>query len=296
MTNKFDLITDAALKEQILRCKEENVSNIVKSSPYIYRFSRYTHVIDMFENEQYILPSVLSWDDTYEGFLYQAREVRKITDTRSIEIGHAAFVENPFGQCWTVQDESDAFWRIYSQKENDGEYSGVRLMAPPLSFFHMLYDFANGKNFMQLSLFMDQISYYSKEDMQKLLSNDSVKERLKEIESDCSGKKHTWPFLQKRDAFQHEKEVRILYLGADEKKHIAPPEIERTGKEKKDMKLIFKDISKDELNSIFTNILFDPRDSAEFIERIEKKLRCAGFTGTIAKSNLYELPNITFYT
>jgi hypothetical protein len=162
--------------------------------------------IDVLHNkrERYVRPSC--WDDTFEGYLFEklADEIERKKIIREIYVNvcpknYMATIRNVlnlehskyfvYGQCWSEEADSDAMWRIYSY----GNHS-IQIQSTE----EMLNKTLSKGN---VSGFVCKVDYDvdTEEDLiRKQVSQ--LKDTLRIFE----------PFLHKRKAFEHEKEVRVL--------------------------------------------------------------------------------------
>lgn len=93
---------------------------------------------------------------------------------------------------------------------------------------------------------------------------------------DHSGLGQVLTLLLKREAFEHEKEVRLVYR-------------ETTERYKKDQNIIEFDIDP---NTLFDEIVFDPRMSETDYEMYSNEIKRCSFTKPISQSTLYQAPNL----
>ncbi|MGD9368632.1 MAG: DUF2971 domain-containing protein [Desulfobacteraceae bacterium] len=105
-----------------------------------------------------------------------------------------------YGQCWTLNIESDAMWRIYSPDKN-----GVKIQTKIRKLFQSLYSAQT--SYGTLSCFIGKVDYYPKEKIDKL-----VEDRLTGKERFDGSIGQARSLLFKRNAFKHENEVRLIYL------------------------------------------------------------------------------------
>ena len=161
----------------------------------IYRFISFESFVDIVQRKSLAFVSPSKWEDPYESFIFKAI---RTDDGRSevIEIlrqlrqdTHIDILDNfehiVKGQCWTQISESDALWRIYSY-----DNMSVRIEV----------DIENMKKLKNVKLF--EVNYYEKLDLAK-----EVEQILSEDKNSISLFK---AFCNKRDSFEHEKEIRLL--------------------------------------------------------------------------------------
>lgn len=76
----------------------------------IYRIYPYHYFIKMLEDKNNVLVKTRLWEDPFENFILNA--TGQLPDGKLFLMGSR---DQYFGQCWSLNIESDAMWRIYSQ-------------------------------------------------------------------------------------------------------------------------------------------------------------------------------------
>jgi len=243
--------------------EERRVANILKpfdrDTP-IYRVFGRQRLLDTISKKELTLTRFRKWEDPYEGFLFRGEGI----DKDGHKIGFSSFVENAYGQCWTLLSESDALWRIYSP---DKQSAIVRTTVG--NIFDKLY--GNGEEFC-LSLYIGLVAYATNAQIGDTVS--CANKHLQNILTDHTGLGPVPFLLTKREEFAHEKEVRILYTPADKHPHRL---------------LDFVPFPIDP-NAQFDSIVCDPRIDSSGFDDLRKELVAAGYTGDITKSTLYDPP------
>ncbi len=165
-----------------------------------------------------------------------------------------------YGQCWTLTIESDAMWRIYSPNKN-----GVKIQTSIRKLFQSLYSAQT--SYGTISCFIGKVKYYSKEKIDEL-----VKYRLAGIKQFNGSIGQAQSLLFKRNAFKHEKEVRLIYLDprnqCDSNVYLYPC---------------------DPL-SLIDRITFDPRMNPRLFKIYKDHFRAIGYKGPVIQSSLYRPP------
>lgn len=146
---------------------------------YIYRYISFASFVDMVQTQSlnFVLPTV--WEDTYENaFLrtwYQKLE--------GINHPIAALFENiMYAQCWTLLSESDAMWRIYSY---DNQSLRIKISISDAEKLENV-------SYLPVTYSDKQIDY-----SESALQIPQIMKRM---------------IAQKRIAFRHEEEVRLIYV------------------------------------------------------------------------------------
>lgn len=150
-------------------------------SRFVYRYISLATLLDMVQTKSlnFVLPIV--WDDPYENRYLELLIEAFDNENKNI----AAIYENIcFAQSWSYLDESDAMWRIYSY---DNQSLRIRADLDDIEKLH--------------NVFVEPVSYCDDApDFKQLIKeNNPSRLMLKAI-------------AQKRKAFEHEKEVRLIYV------------------------------------------------------------------------------------
>lgn len=235
-----------------------NKKNYIYVNPNrpIYRIIPLFHFIKNFKRKKSSLSKPKVWDDPNENYLLNNLfningEIAEFSDDIRDSI---------FGQCWSLEAESDALWRIYSPRKN-----GIRLKTTPKK---LLKELAKNKNINspELKCFIGKIKYEKNDNLipalkDNLLNDDSVLFR-----TDGSGLAKS--LLYKMDCFKYEKEIRLIYCGC---------------KNDKNNRFYF-DINPNEL---YDSLCFDPRLEQEKIKNIYRFLKRIGCQIKLEYSKLY---------
>jgi hypothetical protein len=172
----------------------------------LYRIVSLETFIDVIHNkhERYVRPAC--WDDTFEGYLFEKlsdemerkRIIKEIYDNvcprnyratidNVLNLEHSKYFV--YGQCWSKEADSDAMWRIYSY----GKHS-IQIMSTEEKLNRML---SKGN----VSGYVCEVDY----------DVDTEEDLICKQVSQLKGSLRSFePFLHKRRAFEHEKEVRVL--------------------------------------------------------------------------------------
>ena len=166
---------------------------------FIYRIVSQDRLFELFDGQQNALVHPSKWDDPFENLILNAKIKMPGGDT-----GDFGFRNDLYGQCWTLHQASDAMWRIYSPNK-----LGVRVrttigrLAGSLS--NCLGDWARQQCFVGKVQYMTtpQMRSFGETFAAGHLSADAVARTL----------------LVKREAFKHEREVRLIYFEKDNTRH-----------------------------------------------------------------------------
>jgi hypothetical protein len=164
----------------------------------LYRYIALEHFMSFVETKRIHLTNVNLWDDKWEVIL---SKLPTINEKGELIVSLYSFYELIFGQCWSLVQESDAMWRVYSPNK-----TGFRITTSVEKF-----KLIRGAKQWRLG----KVTYFER-----------IEDILEKAKSNWS------PFsdaLFKRSAFDHEHEVRFLthrdFLDDDkeEKSHVNLP-------------------------------------------------------------------------
>ncbi len=232
----------------------------IKESKYdqrIYRIISYERFIELFKARKNTLVKPKLWEDTFEN--YALKSTLKFPDESKIELDTH---ERLYGQCWTTSKASDAMWRIYSQDKK-----GIRIRTTVDKLLGGL-DLANVNTARTMSC-IGKVEYKSEitimSEARKAFSRDGRMTFGSLFRS----------LLIKRKAFDHEKEIRLMYLDWGHKfpsQSIYSYEIDP--------------------HDLITQVMIDPRVSHSEYKKIQTDIvEKTGYMGDIKRSLLYRLPD-----
>lgn len=217
----------------------------------IYRIFPIGRLIQMLTTNQLTLVKPEKWDDPFENALLSSVFKFGLEDCK------IPAKDSIYGQCWTLHRETDAMWRIYSQNKD-----GVKLMTTPRKLLKSLSDFIGAKSNTQC--FIGKVSYKNKTNMIESFSKIDL--------LDASNLGAAESILYKRPQFSHEKEVRLIYIGDNDKCH--------------------SDIFDYQINpnELFDRVIFDPRMEESLISSYAKAIAKLGLGAEVKRSTLYDAP------
>ncbi|ODS34695.1 MAG: hypothetical protein SCARUB_00131 [Candidatus Scalindua rubra] len=232
-----------------------------KNKP-IFRIISISRLLEMFDLKKNTLLKPKLWDDPFENFVCKSTFQSENGKTFKFP-----FRNRSYGQCWTLKNESDAMWRIYAPNKD-----GAKIETTIKTLFDSLRN-ENQSNYPRSSCFIGKVKYYKQEELQKLIVNpDRVFELMKGENSPSEG--HAKTLLLKRKEFNHEEEVRLLYLyhrddGDDIYQYPCDP---------------FK---------LVTSITLDPRMDPRVYEVYKTFFTRIEYEGNVDQSKLYSIPQLT---
>ena len=154
----------------------------LKSNTELFRYFNFESFISLVEGRQIILTNINVWDDKWEGILSKLPTV----DDKGKETPPLySFHQDILVQSWSLKEESDAMWRIYSPTK-----TGLRISTTVKRF--------------------NSIQGISRWHLGKVIYFQTLSEVIETIKPETS------PFVEalyKRDVFEHEAEVRFLTHG-----------------------------------------------------------------------------------
>lgn len=232
--------------------KLSNYLEIANLDKPIYRIFPVNRFFEMIKEKKMAMVKPKLWDDPFENLLLSSRF--QLDDGEIVNFESANSV---YGQCWTEHRESDAMWRIYSPQKN-----GIRVSTTPRKLLSSLENHVG--EFFSVRCFLGKVLYKKPKELLEELSKIHL--------LDTSGTGIAKSLLYKREAFSHEREIRLIYFGKDG--------------ECKDN--IFKfDF---EPNELIDRILFDPRMDKNMKNAYKYYIKILGYDFQIKKSTLYDPP------
>lgn len=207
---------------------------------YLYRIQSFDRVVDIFNREELYLTHPSRWDDPYEN-----------------RLKHAAS-NALFAQCWSMNPQSDAMWRIYSP-----DRLGLRIRSTRSKLRSAIRD---GIKKDGLKYRLDDVEYLPQAEL-----NQRLRDLAANLEESFTPSLAANALQWKRRAFEHENEVRLIVFRQD------PTENPEYG-----LKL------KVDPHSFIEDILIDPRAPDAYVDAFKIYLKeTIGFKGEISKSRLY---------
>lgn len=229
-----------------------NLGKISKDA-FIYRIFPLNRFYEMFEEQKNTLVAPKLWDDPYENYVLQSHVALPTGEYYGF-----GFKDSYFGQCWTQRTYSDAMWRIYSP-----DARSVRVRTTINKLANSLV--AQNPKMKNDTCFIGKVKYQGNANLTKFSNEVATMQPSSSLYAET--------LLRKRNAFSHEKEVRLIFMDTESKSE---------GN-------IYKyNIS---THDLFDQIMIDPRTCKEdFIDIKNAILRRTKFSGEITRSSLYDPP------
>lgn len=268
------------LKNTEAKGKLTKIINGLDPNINIYRIEKIDRLIDSVVNNKISFTNPEKWkeNDPWEEFIGKNIYIGDIK--YSYPIKHRV-------QCWSTQAESDAMWRIYSQKKDEGSsYDSVKIKVNLKKYLDLVEIIDSESGFFTLDQIHDVLIAGHVKYLTRLEIEDNLKDPWFVAKLTSLGKFELFydkTLFIKRNAFMHENEVRIVWT-------------------KKASKSVFQESDYSYLNnfnykSIIEEIELDPRLQAGFecIQR-DRLIKCGIKGNLIKKSSLYEPIGATPHT
>ncbi|WP_085701840.1 DUF2971 domain-containing protein [Pseudomonas sp. B15(2017)] len=232
-----------------------------KLEQHIYRIISYDRLIELFSTRKNTLVKPSLWEDTFENFALKS----KLRDESGRLIEYDVH-NRIYGQCWTLENSSDAMWRIYSSKKD-----GIRIRTTIGQLLNSLCVATIDRENCEHCI--GKVEYLREAEILK-----RAKDTFTHHGEITFGKLFN-SLLLKRRAFRHENEIRLMFCDWSENSD--------------ESKLFKYDIKP---YDFITQIMIDPRIPHDIFKIIKQNIReQTAFQGEIKRSLLYRLPeNLTF--
>lgn len=239
----------------------------------LFRTFRLTHLREAIETSTMVLVPPNLWDDPFENLL----EHVAITDLRQ-ERPKQTFLANSrrpvYAQCWSLAEESDAQWRIYSTVRKDPatgrnlavDDEGVRVRSTASSLLSALEHGATPT--LDLSCFLGRVRHLPERDALQEIANDIGRRGGRAF---TTAREHALSMLVKRQPFDHEREARLIAIA--------------NGPHRSDPALLHIAIRP---SALFEEVILDPRLHPDDARAREADIRHLGYSGPIRRSALYQ--------
>jgi hypothetical protein len=241
-----------------------NFGKTIAEDTPVYRVFSRQRLFEMFTDKKLTLVTPRKWDDPFENFLAKCKAT--VDGIPNVDIG--GLFKNFYGQCWTLNRESDAMWRIYSHTKD-----GARVSTTAGRLLRSIYN--PGDPFAMMSYYIGSVGYQTEDELRKLFEDPA---NASGVALDATGRGQAMNLFLKREAFEHEAEVRLLY------------QFNQDGCSDQRPEMVWP--FKIDPNTLFDDVLFDPRmvEAAYLAE--SRRLRALGFAKPVKQSTLYTLTNL----
>lgn len=239
--------------------RKNNILNNLNRDQEIYRIFSKDRFLNVLSDKKLTLVKPNLWDDPFENIIFNSSVEAKNEQKISIRsIGNSYH-----GQCWTLNEESDAMWRIYSHEKD-----GIKVKTSVGKLFDAFFDTEESP---ELRCYFGKVQYKNEQEIVKMLQDKNL---MHNMIFDHAGYEAAKSLLFKRTEFSHEMEARLIHVTFDENSRN-------------------KDIYEFKIdpNIVFDSITLDPRISDKDYNQLYNELVKLGLTIPIYKSNLYSIPN-----
>lgn len=222
---------------------------------FVYKYIPLEYLLQLIRNRKLRIGKVSDWEDPYENFFLKSNFYTYVSFyERFVQVGTDEIRNHTYGQSWTLIEESDAMWRIYSQDKN-----AVRLKIKIDNLFNIVYT----EDSCMATTSIGEVKYKTDEEITSWIGS-IPKESLN------IGKIAEEGLFIKRKPFEHEKEVRII--------------ISKSTENAAEDFLEFRIPNLD----VFEEFVLDPRLNNEEVMTIRQQLVTAGVNqDKIKESKLY---------
>ncbi len=139
-----------------------------------------------------------NWDDQFENPLFRAELINRNGMPVPLQkAGHKLYC-----QSWTLEEESDAMWKLFG---NRGK--GVRITAKSWDLLFQAYNSYDIENFEAVYTKIGKVRYLDEKELRQKFETD---EKFYKRFMKSNGKGFFESLLFKRNAYSHEKEVRLI--------------------------------------------------------------------------------------
>jgi len=159
----------------------------------VYRLIEVHHLFELFESKTLILVAPKLWDDPYENFLGHCYGVVPGEPDRRYD--YSGYAKLIFGNCWTLNQDNDATWRIYSPDKRR-----VKIKTT----VNKLYSLVSQIDDQWFRSYLGKVTYHPESEIRSNISKAikagtfSVDDMIKDF------------YLKKRNVFTEENEIRLL--------------------------------------------------------------------------------------
>lgn len=244
--------------------KAANVICLDLDAP-IYKYIPFKYLKLMIQNSNLYFGKVSSWEDVYENWFLKEQMVLPTGEKGSAKV----LIPGVFGQSWTLQEESDAMWRIYSKLDRTlHDYlddTAVRIKTTARKLYNVIY--ANDEDFY--TSYIGAVKYLSQNDFLKMQDSLSPLNPLDLSEVFVKS------YFFKRAPFEHEKEVRPILIYS--------PKHENFGKDGVSFDIDF--------DNLIDEMVTDPRLTPDEYRTVRGQLIGLGAkSDKVRNSELYNIP------
>lgn len=252
---------------------KHNLVDIENEDSKIFRVLEVFRLFDIFETKRIGLTAPKLWDDPFENFLKHSYGVS--SENKELRISFEGYSKYIFGQCWTLNEETDALWRIYSPNRDR-----VKIKTTIAKLLERIRKIQN-KWFRS---YIGRVKYLPEHEIKKKIS-DGIKNSDKYFQ--ITDKLIREYYLIKRDTFKYENEIRLIVILPQ------PPENYKNAIYQDPDNLDICNLPLDDPVELIDEIVFDPRMPDSLVKAYTSYLRRNfNFSKDMYKSGIYSKPEI----
>lgn len=109
------------------RCDKVTLGTGISENTKLYRYITFSQFVSLVEKRQVYLTRITNWNDPWEAAL---EKVPTLMDDGTPKLPLYSHHMDTFGQCWTLKEESEAMWNIYSPNRD-----GVKIKTSASKIF-----------------------------------------------------------------------------------------------------------------------------------------------------------------
>lgn len=204
----------------------ENSPNvIIDPEQVLYRIFSRKYFEELLKTKEMVLRSPRTWQEPFEHLPWSTQTVTHPDFSPECS---DKYVKPIFAQCWTQNEESDTFWRAYSNPPANTREEGCEI--GPCEDFEkvkqnegvMVKTTINKiietilrlpRNFVKSNFYLGPVNYYAGKEIKQIIANRTGEIGLEAL---LRGRNLAELFLLKRKQFRHENEVRLIYISEND--------------------------------------------------------------------------------
>ncbi|MBO4529899.1 MAG: DUF2971 domain-containing protein [Paludibacteraceae bacterium] len=175
--------------------RADNILNGLNEDSVIYKYFPMKYLKILLQDCLLRVGHTSKWEDVYENFFLKNEFVFK-----NLSGSGKRLIGCVYGQSWTLQGESDAMWRIYSNKYR--ESCAVRIKTTVGKLFSVIYPVDSKNPVHDTSTFIGRVNYLTDEELIQWQQRSIPASEMLRVMMES--------FFVKRKPFEHEQEVRII--------------------------------------------------------------------------------------
>lgn len=241
--------------------KLDNLLDIPDLDAPLYRVFSKGRFLELVRTGKNALVKPRLWDDPFENFFLQS----EVEDSSGQKISTEGLAEDWYGQCWTLNEDTDAMWRIYSHDKD-----GIKVRTTIRKLFDSFYD--DTDTFASLKYLIGNVQYPTEAEIADFMASAT----FTDIAFGGQATGFARLLCVKREAFDHEREVRLLFQDTNPKRSAG--------------KAVLFDF---DVNAICDEVMVDPRLDDAGVSSLTAEIKAAGCTVPVLQSPLCRVPKFT---